>query len=91
MVLYFIDAAAAFFVLIGFHVAFRQRLIRAWGARLRALRGQGGEAARTVAPTADPEGVASVLRIVGVMIMAFSFTGGAFANLISYYASASPG
>ena len=91
MVLYFIDAAAALFVLIGFHVAFRQKLVRAWGARLRSLHDQGGETARPVAPTADPEGVASVLRIVGVMIMAFSFTGGAFANLISYYASASPG
>ena len=91
MTLYVIDAVAGLFVLIGFHVAFRQKLVRAWSSRLRSPHGQLGDGGRLVTATGDPEGVASVLRIVGVMIMAFSFTAGAFANLMVYYASASAG
>lgn len=39
---------------------------------------------------AEHDGMASVFRMFGVMLMAFSFTICAFANLISYYSAASP-
>lgn len=84
--LYAIDIVATFFFLVGFHVAFRQRLLRTWSGRFRHP--HEGPAVATGASVEDPEGVASVFRIVGVMIMAFSFTGAAFANLITYYSSA---
>jgi hypothetical protein len=91
MTLYVIDAVAALFVLIGYHIAFRQKLVRAWTSRLRSPEAQPGEGGGLLAATGDLEGVASVFRIVGIMIMAFSFTVGAFANLMSYYAHASAG
>lgn len=84
-----IDAVAALCVLIGFHVAFRQKLVRAWSSGLRSPESQPGQGGSLLDATGDAEGVASVLRIVGVMIMAFSFTAGAFANLMVHYASAS--
>jgi hypothetical protein len=89
MTLYVIDAVAALFLLAGFHLAFRQRLVWAWGARLRQAGGLSTASGHTQSPSEDPEGVASVFRMAGVMIMAFSFTLGAFANLIAYYTAAS--
>ena len=35
MTLYVVNVVAAMFVLLGFHVAFRQRFVLAWVARLR--------------------------------------------------------
>jgi hypothetical protein len=85
-VLYLIDVLAALFALIGFQLAFRQQRVRGWAARLRPP----PEAAEAEpgALTEDPEGVAAVFRMVGVMVMAFSITAAAFANLIAHYASA---
>jgi hypothetical protein len=81
MVLVLVNVLAALFIVVGFHVAFRQKRLRAWTARLGQRRwNEAGE---------DEEGVASALRMVGVMIMAFSFTSAAFANLIAYYSAAS--
>jgi hypothetical protein len=91
MTLYVINTAAALFILVGFHVAFRQKLVRAWGANLRHPDGRSNTAGHAQAASEDPEGIASVLRIAGVMIMAFSFTAGAFANLTAYYTAASAG
>jgi hypothetical protein len=88
MMLYVINAVAALFVLVGYHVAFRQRLVRAWGARLRSPGERSNAASRPQGASQDPEGIASVFRMAGVMIMAFSFTAGAFANLIAYYTAA---
>jgi hypothetical protein len=77
---------AALFVVIGFHVAFRQRQVRALSARLaHRERGAGGAGAMAE----DDEGMASVRRMIGVMIMAFSFVSAAFADLITYYGSLS--
>ena len=81
--LYFIDSLAALFVLAGFQLAFRQKRLEMW--RRRLWYPHGSPAMRT--PAEDPEGVASVLRIVGVMVMAFSFTGAVFANLIAHYSA----
>ena len=85
MVLYVIDALAVLFIVIGFHLAFRQRLVRTWFSRLRPQHTEadieGG------AGLEDPHGVASVMRMAGVMIMAFSFTGATFANLIAYFSA----
>lgn len=88
MALYVIDVAAALFALAGFYVAFRPKLARAWSQRLRKASDQPGTVRQTDVSLDDPEGVDSVLRIIGVMIMAFSITGAVFANLIAYYASA---
>lgn len=74
-----IDLIAGVVFLIGLHIAFRQTLVRRWWARLR----------HTENLATDDEDVASVLRIAGVMIMAFAFTLGAFANLIVHYSSLS--
>lgn len=87
MTLYVTNAVAAMLVLVGFHVAFRQRLVLAWVARLRQSNGSANAAATVQA--APREDIASVLRIAGVMIMAFSFTIGAFVNLIAYYTAVS--
>jgi hypothetical protein len=80
-----IDVLAAVFVLIGFQLAFGRRA----GARLAKVRTS--DARQPGAPggpdgETSPEDVASVLRMVGVMIMAFSITGCAFANMIARYA-----
>jgi hypothetical protein len=87
MTLYVIDAVAALFILAGFHVAFRQRLVRAWGRRLRHPERRFHAPDDIETTSDDPDGIASVFRVAGVMIMAFSFTLGAFANLIAYYTS----
>lgn len=91
MTLYVINAVVAMFVLIGFHAAFRQRLVLAWVARLRRSDGPSSAARHAQAAPEDRAEIASVFCIVGVMIMAFSFTIGAFANLIAYYMSVSAG
>lgn len=78
-----IDALAALFALIGFHLAFRQKVIRQWVAARRGQQPARGGAA------ANNDGMDSVLRMVGVMVMAFSITGCAFANLIAHYAGGS--
>lgn len=83
--LVFIDILAAVFVLLGFQLAFRQKAIRAWVASR-----MGRPAARPEGEPTDPSGIDSVLRMIGIMIMAFSVTGCAFANLIAYYAAHSP-
>lgn len=89
MALYVINMLAAIFVLAGFHLAFRQKAVRALRARVRSLSDR--SPVRGVADVGDlpSEEVASVLRIAGVMIMAFSFTAAAFANLIAYYTAGS--
>lgn len=84
-----IDVVAAIFVVIGFHLAFRQAAVRSWMRRLRGPQPRALDAED--AGSRDPEGVAAVLRMVGVMIMAFSFTIAAFANLIARYTAASAG
>ena len=88
-VLVVIDVVAAVLVIAGFHIGFRQTLLRSMWARLREPHSDAPSG--FVGAASDPEGVASVLRIAGVMIMAFSFTAATFANLIVYYgASGAP-
>jgi hypothetical protein len=82
--LYVIDAVAVVVFFVGFHVAFRQNALHALGARLQRIQ---GKTASQNAVSEDPEGVASVFRMIGVMMMAFSFTAAAFANLIAHFAS----
>lgn len=74
-----IDIFAAVLVLIGFNVAFRQR----------AVRSMLGRSPRDPSATeGGPDELASVFRIVGVMLMAFGVTVCVFANLIAYYSRA---
>ena len=64
-----VDAVAILFALVGFHMAFRQRLVRRWA---RAWRDRGGEA-RPAKP-AKPGGedpVHYALIIFGMMLLAF--------------------
>jgi len=91
MTLFVINVVAAMFVLLGFHVAFRQRLVLAWVARLRRSDGTSSAATHAQVAPGDREEIASVFRIAGVMIMAFSFTIAAFTNLIAYYTAVSVG
>ena len=86
-----IDAAALLFFLFGFHLAFRRKAARRW---LAAIRGRTPAASppdahASARPHSDDE-AAPVFLMVGVMIMAFSFTAAAFANLIAYYTANSP-
>jgi hypothetical protein len=83
--LYVVDCLAAVFFLVGFHLAFRQRALRAWLGRL--LPAARRTTVENAAPSGDEEGVASVLRMIGVMVMAFSLTSAAFGNLIAHYAA----
>lgn len=64
---------AAILVLIGFNLAFRHKAVR-------VRFGQ-----KTGATSDEPDELASVFRIAGIMIMAFGMTVCAFANLIAYY------
>ncbi|WP_421932405.1 hypothetical protein [Phenylobacterium sp.] len=82
--LVFVDILAGILVILGFHIGFRKsflRSLRTW--RLRPTSPE-------VATASEFEELASVFRIVGVMLMAFSFTGACFANLIVYYSAGGP-
>lgn len=74
-----VDILAAVFFAVGFALAFRPGLFRAFRGRGDAG-GEGGVS----------QEVASALRIGGVMVMAFSVTICVFANLIAYYSAAGP-
>lgn len=75
------DVLAAVAIVVGFLLAFRPSLVR----RLLAHRG----VKDAPPPGEGPDGLASVLRIAGVMLMAFSFTLAAFAHLIAFYTAQS--
>ncbi len=75
-----IDVFAAVVVLIGFHLAFRQKVVREMLGR---------PADNGVEAAGNPDDLASVFRIVGVMLMAFAVTICIFANLIVHYSAAS--
>ena len=79
-----IDAVAAVFGTLGVLLAVRPRASR----RLMSRRGAPRNAPN--AEAGDPQGVEAVLRMFGVMILAFSVVGCAFANLIAYYGSHPP-
>jgi len=86
-----IDAAAVLFFLVGFHVAFRRETARRWLAAIQArtpAANRSGE--RAAARAQGDDEAAPVFLMIGVMIMAFSFTAAAFANLIAYYTANSP-
>jgi hypothetical protein len=90
-VLLFIDAAVLVFVSIGFHLAFRQKTIRRWLKPVQVRVPAASRSAREgAAADRDEDEFAPVLRMLGIMIMAFSFTVGAFASLITYYTAHSP-
>jgi hypothetical protein len=91
MLLYILNVLAALLMLLGFHLAFRQERVRAWTARLRPARAGSDGGAQGSAAAEDREEIASVFRLVGVMIMAMSFTSAAFADLIAYFRSATVG
>ncbi len=83
--LFFVDAVAVIFGLLGLLLAFRRRAIGRWvAARKGQPVDQGTEDA------SDRDGIDAVFRMIGTMILAFSITGCAFANLFSYYAANSP-
>jgi len=75
-----IDFIAAIFVLFGGLVAFRPKLLLHLGARTLHRRTSG-----TVL-TPDQE---SVFRMIGIMVMAFSFTLGAYSTLIFLFSRSS--
>jgi hypothetical protein len=86
-----VDAAALLFFLIGFHVAFRRDTARRWLAAIQARTPVAGASdARNRPRQHGDDEAASVFLMVGVMIMAFSFTAAAFANLLAYYTANSP-
>lgn len=62
-----IDLIGFLFVLLGFHLAFRQELVRRWWRMLRDEQHSPGE----LPPLTDDDPVRYVLRISGVMILAF--------------------
>jgi hypothetical protein len=74
-----VDGFALLFFVLGFHLAFRQGLVRRLWSKGRS------DAGSDAGPEA--EDVASALRIGGVMLMAFSMTICVFANLIAYYSA----
>ena len=74
-----VDIFAAIIVLIGFNVAFRHKAV------LNMFGQSPGDSARE---TGEPDQLASVFRIAGVMLMAFGVTICAFANLIAHYSGA---
>jgi len=57
-----VDIVALLLAVIGFHMAFRQKLVRRW---------IGGAAARPKAGSADEDPVHYALLIFGMMILAF--------------------
>ena len=71
-----VNIFAAVLVFIGFNLAFRPKAVRSRFEQPRAGR---------EAPADEPDQLASVFRIAGVMLMAFGITICAFANLIVYY------
>jgi hypothetical protein len=73
-----VDALAAVLVALGLPLAIRPGALSAWFAR------------RQAEPPADVSGVASVLRMVGVMLTAFGVVIAAFANLIAWYGAHPP-
>ena len=78
MALIGVDIFAAIIVLIGFNVAFRHK----------AVLGMFGQSPGDSALGKDePDQLASVFRIAGVMLMAFGITICAFANLIAHYST----
>lgn len=84
--LVFVDILAGILVIFGFHIGFRKSFLRS--LRTWRLRPTSPEVA--TASGEESEELASVFRIVGVMLMAFSFTGACFANLIVYYSAGGP-
>jgi hypothetical protein len=64
-----IDLLAIAFVVAGFHLAFRQRLVRAWLDSARARRGLEPLRAALADPAQDPAHYA--MLIFGTMAMAF--------------------
>ncbi|HET9161504.1 MAG TPA: hypothetical protein VFN88_12905 [Caulobacteraceae bacterium] len=69
-----IDALAGVLVLLGLPLALRPGAVSGFFTR-----------GRSEADAADRAGVAAVLRMAGVMMVAFGATICAFANLIAYY------
>ena len=86
-----IDALAAVLVLIGAPLTFRARSLAAWLSQRHVGQGQQTMVAGAPEQGPDREGIASVIRMVGVMMVAFGVTGCAFANLIAYYTAHPPG
>lgn len=85
-----VDVFAALMAVVGFHIAFRQDVVRRLWNRLRARSGDSGAGKLSPDPTSGVDPMRSVFRMAGVMIMAFSVVSAAFANLIAHYASAPP-
>jgi len=73
-----VDLAALLVALAGFHLAFRQRLVRLWWNRLRVRRGRAPRAAGT-----DEDPVHYALIIFGTMAMAFGIILFAFTSLFA--------
>jgi hypothetical protein len=75
-----IDVIAGILALVGFHIAFRQQVVR-------RLLGRSSQNLPEVTKD-EPDELASVFRIFGIMLMAFAITVGVFANLIAHYSGA---
>ncbi len=85
-----IDLFAALMIIVGFHVGFRQDVARALWTRFRARTDDLAQGEPSGGPSSEVDPLRSVFRMAGVMIMAFSVTSAAFANLIAHYAAAGP-
>ena len=64
-----IDLVGLLIAVAGFHLAFRQRLVRAWMDRIRARQGRAPIAREAARDSEDPLHYAMI--IFGTMIMAF--------------------
>lgn len=84
------DLFAGLMIIVGFHVGFRQDVARGLWTRFRPRTDDLVQREPSGGPSSEVDPLRSVFRMAGVMIMAFSVTSAAFANLIAHYAAAGP-
>lgn len=74
-----VDLAALLVAIAGFHMAFRQRLVRRWWRALQDARGVPPRAARPARPEED-DPAHYALIIFGMMLLAFALVIAGFAT-----------
>jgi hypothetical protein len=75
------DVVALLFVAIGFHMAFRQRLVRRWW---RAARGAAADAQRREPRPQEEDPAHYALLIFGMMLLAFGLIIAGFTTVYAF-------